>query len=107
MPGRPRHPAVRASSGGNLRNGRSLLCLSQAVSEASIPPFNKTGNTWGSKPDQTPPVHPANADTCGVTLEAAATGRSDSWQLCVSLAWVLSLTDRAGAPGLCFHPVWG
>lgn len=68
------YPAVKLSSGGNLRNWRSLLCLSQAVSEASVPPFNKTGNTWGPKPDQTPPLRPAKADTFGVTLEAAAMG---------------------------------
>lgn len=67
-------PAVKPSTGGNLRNWRSLLHLSQAIGEASIPPFNKTGNTWGPKPDQTRPLRPVNADTFGVTLEAAATG---------------------------------
>lgn len=67
-------PAVEPSTGGNLRNGRSLLRLSQAVGEASIPPFNNTGNTWGPKPDRTRPLRPVNADTFGVTLKAAATG---------------------------------
>ena len=30
--------------------------------------------TWGPKPDQTPPLRPAKADTFGVTSEEAAMG---------------------------------